>query len=155
MTELNQIEETTKLVESLLIGNDISLVANIMSFLLVECEYCREKTLNIKVVVCQGIHEDAKDELNFYCPECRANCVCDGCDEDYPDCDDCKTDGYELVDCDNPICYARFCDICISDFRECDICDKRFCCKTMYEIGHHTCCEDCIYTYNGRTPKAS
>jgi len=148
---------TTKLLETLLTGNEIHLAKHIMSFLLHKCDYCQKIELKGRVIICPGLHlalspDKKEDEHHWYCDYCLSCNQCDGCDDYYPDCDECKSNGYELESCGD--CDAHFCEDCMLRNYSCDDCDERFCCRTMYMVGGNMYCDECVEVFHTeRTPK--
>ena len=148
------IHQNKLILNRLFLGNEISLIGNVMKFLVEKCECCNEVNLvedleeveipNKPVYGCKEHHSTIGLAEELFCSTCKDEQCCKSCDEFC--CDD---------DCDNRyVCSAEnctnvFCEDCADTLLGCSDCEERFCCKKVYktidcegEASWH--CENCV-----------
>lgn len=149
MSSIKQIEN---ILDKKLYNNDINIIGIIMSYVIEECDICKDKSLDWLDSLEYGDIQDSCDECN---DSDAPNNVCDDCHEFHScySCGEflCECCSYDIISCDNDNCDRRFCEDCASkELLECEDCEEKYCCKGVYRLiltdgncGYK--CMDCIH----------
>ena len=123
-----------KMLDIELTGNEIAIVDIILSYIMEECDGCKDKFLfeDVNEVECNcAASTDLKvcKQDYLFCEECSIKNICYGCDGQYY-CPNSVEDGYEMRECGDENCERVFCDGCMSeDMLFCSQCEDSFCCR--------------------------
>ena len=144
-------QEVKTILDGLLVGNDINLIDNILSFIKEPCDKCGERILpqwdnKIELLeLCYDSCDRCADGGVVLCYECIEEQKCSSCDETVWGCDDCEN---EMGCCDGEECINKFCDDCRFEcMMMCSDCGDAYCCQKFYMVDNGECecfCSECI-----------